>query len=130
MAKPKPTTIDEYIEAAPAGAQPVLRAVREAVHQAVPDVEEGIGYQMPVYKSHGRLFYFAAFRRHYSLFAPDPGTLFAAFAEELSPFAIEKSTVKFPADRPVPVPLIRAMAKHRAAENLRREARQPQARRR
>jgi uncharacterized protein YdhG (YjbR/CyaY superfamily) len=36
---------------------------------------------------------------------------------------VSKSAIKFPLDQPVPVELIRDMARYRAEENLRRERR-------
>jgi uncharacterized protein YdhG (YjbR/CyaY superfamily) len=47
-----------------------------------------------------------------------PGLRGAADAYEVS-----KSAIKFPLDQPVPVELIRDMARYRAEENLRRERR-------
>jgi len=122
MAKTRFESIDEYILAFPPEAREVLRATRRAIRMAVPGVEEAIGYQIPAWKYHGLIFYFAAYKHHYSLFVPRPAAIFAAFADELTSYEISKSTVKFRANRPVPLRLIGAMAKHRAAENLRGEA--------
>jgi uncharacterized protein YdhG (YjbR/CyaY superfamily) len=121
MARPHFTTVDEYIASFPSNVQVVLQTIRRAIREAVPEAEEVIGYQMPAYKFHGWLIYFAGFKKHYSLFCPQPDALLEAFKEELSRYEMSKSTIKFPLDQPVPVELIRKMAKHRAEEYRGRE---------
>lgn len=86
----------------------------------LPDGEEAISYQIPVVRFHGPIFHFAAWKQHYSLY-PVTASLLKAFPE-LAPQAGSKGTLKFSYDEPVPVRLIAAMAKHKAAENLQAEA--------
>ena len=117
MPKTSYTTVDEYIATFPEDVQAVLEKVRATIRKAVPDAEEVIGYQMPGYRLHGALVYFAAWKNHWALY-PATGTLVEAFAEELKPYEVAKGTIRFPYGRPVPVRLIRAIVKHRAAENI------------
>ena len=42
MANPRPTTIDEYIRAAPGAGQPHLRALHAILKRAAPHAEETI----------------------------------------------------------------------------------------
>jgi uncharacterized protein YdhG (YjbR/CyaY superfamily) len=114
-------TADEYIATLPKAVQPKLNAVRQAIRTAVPQAEEFISYQMPAYKFRGqRLLYFCAFKNHYSLFAITPGVL-STFKGELAGYErTSKGTLRFPLDEPVPVALIRAIAKFRAQENVAR----------
>jgi uncharacterized protein YdhG (YjbR/CyaY superfamily) len=117
---PKPASIEAYIAGFPKDVRATLRAVRRAIRQAVPEAEESISYQMPYYKFHGRLLYFAAFPDHWSLFAVTPGVR-RAFRKQLARYEDSgKGTIRFPLDKPVPVRLVAAIAKHRAKENLRR----------
>lgn len=110
-----PTSVDEYLAAQPERVRPKLEQVRAAIRKAVPEAVEGIGYRMPGYKLHGKpLLYFAAFQEHYSLFAAS-GTFFATLEEELKGYELRKGTVHFSLDKPVPVKLIRRIAKLRAA---------------
>jgi uncharacterized protein YdhG (YjbR/CyaY superfamily) len=118
MAKTDFKTIDEYISTFPADVQEVLEQVRQAIQTAAPEAEEAISYQLPAFKFHGWVFYFSGYKAHYSLSCPPPFTVFEAFKEELSPYEISKSSIKFPLDQPVPTKLIHAMAKFRAQENL------------
>lgn len=111
-------TVDEYLATFPDSTQQELREVRRAIREAVPEAEETISYQIPAYRFHGWLIYFAGFKKHYSLFCPRSEALLEAFKDELSAYQIHKSTIKFPLVRAVPVELISSMAKHLAAEHL------------
>ena len=59
--------IDDYIESAAAFAQPMLVHIRDAVHQACPQVEETIKWGMPTFvHAGGILCGMAAFKQHAS----------------------------------------------------------------
>ena len=116
--KLKFATVDEYIASFPGEVQEDLRAVRDAIKSAIPDAEEVISYQMPTVKFHGVVLYNAAFKKHYSLFVPDTGKMFEALGQELAPYEVVRSTVKLRRGQPIPVGLIGAIARFRAAENL------------
>jgi uncharacterized protein YdhG (YjbR/CyaY superfamily) len=114
MKRSVPKSVDEYIAAQPEAVRPKLEQVRAAIRRTVPEAEEGIGYRMPGYKLLGKpMLYFAGFKEHYSLFAAS-GTFFAALEDELRGYELRKGTVHFPLTKPVPVKLIRLIAKLRA----------------
>ena len=121
MAKTDFKNIDEYISTFPKEVQAILEQIRQTIKEAVPEAEEAISYQIPAFKFHGWVFYFSAYKKHFSLSCPPPFTVFDAFKEELLPYEISKSTIKFPLDQPVPVKLIHQMAQYRANENLERD---------
>ena len=65
MPKPPGTKdIDGYISQFPADVQAVLEKVRKTIRHAAPDAKEIISYQMPAFKQHGILVYFAAWTKH------------------------------------------------------------------
>ncbi|QEE30451.1 DUF1801 domain-containing protein [Terriglobus albidus] len=114
MKQSAPKSVDEYIAAQPEAVRPKLEQVRSAIRTTVPEAMEGIGYGMPGYKLHGKaMLYFAGFKGHYSLFAAS-GTFFAVIGDELKGYELRKGTIHFPLDQPVPVKLIRRIAKLRA----------------
>ena len=121
---PKFTTVDEYMEALPEDARAVLAKVRQTLLKAIPGAEEVISYQIPTIKSDGRVFHYAAWKQHYSLY-PMTESLLEVFGEELAAYEVKKGTIRFPYDRPVPVKLITAMAKFRTNENARVAALKP-----
>lgn len=109
----KPTTIDEYIAAAPEDVRPLLTQVRKRLRKVLPRAEEKIKYGMPALMLNARhAVYFAAWKHHlglYPIYRAD-GPLEA----ELAPFRDAKDTVKFPLDAPIPYALIERIAAHMA----------------
>ena len=109
-------SVDEYIASQPEAVQGILKRVRSAIRKAVPGAEEVISYKIPTYKLHGGpVLYFAAWRRHYSLY-PATDHVIAAFTDDLGAYEVNKSTIRFPLSEPVPVKLIERIAKFRANE--------------
>ena len=61
--------VDAYIRGFPADVQQILRALRKAIRQVVPEAEESISYGIPTYKLAKRPFvYFAGYQHHVSLY--------------------------------------------------------------
>jgi uncharacterized protein YdhG (YjbR/CyaY superfamily) len=117
-------TIDEYIATFPEDKQALLEAVRATIKAAAPDAEETISYQMPTFVLNGHLVYFAAWKKHIG-FYPASGGVQEAFKDELSRYATEKGTVKFPIGQPLPLDLISRIVQFRVSENLNKAAVKP-----
>jgi uncharacterized protein YdhG (YjbR/CyaY superfamily) len=117
-----PTSVEEYMAGQPDERRAALDGLRRTVRAAAPEATETIAYLMPAYRSHGGQFLvsFAAFKHHYSLF-PASEAVTAALGEELAPFLAGKGTIRFPADRPLPLALVRKIVEVRLAENAGRE---------
>ena len=82
MAKAQnPADIDGYISQFPADLQAVLRDVREAIRRAAPEAVETISYQMPAFRQHGILVYFAAWKKHIGSSTPSRRSRTTAFRE-------------------------------------------------
>ncbi|HEX6915679.1 MAG TPA: YdeI/OmpD-associated family protein [Chitinophagaceae bacterium] len=60
----KDKRIDEYIKKAQPFAQPIMRHLRELIHEAVPEVTETIKWGMPYFDYKGLLCSFASFKQH------------------------------------------------------------------
>ena len=60
--------VDAYIAAAPIAAQPQLRQLRTTIRRAAPKAVEKVSYGIPFYEYHGRLIYFAAFKKHVGIY--------------------------------------------------------------
>lgn len=108
----------EYIGAFPKNVQAILRTIQSTIQKAVPEAEEVISYNIPAFKYHGWIFYYSAYKNHFSLSCPPPFKVFEAFKKELAQYVLSKSTIQFPLDQPVPVKLIGDMSKFRAKQNL------------
>ena len=108
-----PTTIAEYIAAAPRAGQPHLREVYAILKSVAPKAEEAIKWGAPFFIDPRFIFSFAAFKAHCVL-APTPAAL-AAFEQELAGYETTINYLKIPYDEPVPAALIRRIAKYRVA---------------
>jgi len=115
---PKHTSIDEYISRMPEDVQDRLQKIRQTIHEAAPDAEETISYQMPAFRQNGILVYFAAFKNHIGFFPTASGI--EKFKEQLSAYEGSKGTVRFPLDEPVPYELISRIVRYRVEENRRK----------
>jgi uncharacterized protein YdhG (YjbR/CyaY superfamily) len=119
MSTPPPTTIDDYIDAAPTEARPHLGQLRTLLQEVAPEAEETIKWGVPYFVEPRFLFSFSAFKHHLA-FVPSEETL-DAFREETGEYATTKNFLKVRYDQPLPVDLIRRMAEHRARVVSRRD---------
>jgi uncharacterized protein YdhG (YjbR/CyaY superfamily) len=123
MATTNFTSVDEYLAGQPAAARRLLTRVRNTIRKALPGVEETISYQIPAYKLNGRtVIYFAGWKEHYSIY-PSTRVVVETLGDALSAYEVEKGTIRFPLDRPVPAGLIASIAKLRAQEAGRKRKR-------
>ncbi|MFI5217932.1 MAG: iron chaperone [Bacteroidia bacterium] len=114
-----PKNIDEYIISQPEKARKALDKLRQTIKAAALGAEEAISYQMPAFKYHGMLVYFAAWKNHIGFYPVSSGII--TFEKELSSYESSKGTVKFPIDKPIPFGLISKIVKFRVRENLEKE---------
>src|ERR1700704_5909423 len=116
MAKTRtPTDIDGYISQFPADVQAVLQEVRETIRRAAPDAEEVISYQMPAFRQHGILVYFAAWKNHVGLYPPISGDPVIEVA--VARYAGPKGNLQFPLDEPMPLALIERVVRLRVKQD-------------
>jgi uncharacterized protein YdhG (YjbR/CyaY superfamily) len=116
-----PASVDAYLAELPDDVQTLLHEVRNTIKAAAPKAEEVISYQMPAYKYHGMLVYFAAFKDHCSLF-PASKNVLDVFKEELQSFKTFGGTIQFTPENPLPVKLITAIVKYRVQQNEEKKA--------
>lgn len=113
MATPK--DIDAYIAKFPADVQEILQQVRETIRTAAPESTEVISYQMPAFRQHGILVYFAAWKQHIGLYPPVSGDV--AIQQAAAKYAGPKGNLQFPLDEPMPLGLIKRIVKLRVRQD-------------
>ena len=113
---PSVKTVDDYLAALPAKERAVLQELRETITTAAPQAEEVISYKIPLYKHHGHLVGFAAFKHHCSLFVTNSAVR-EQFATELEPYEVKNTAIHFSVDKPLPAALVKKIVKARIAEN-------------
>ena len=121
MQKAKPTTVDEYIKAAPKEAQEKLLEIRDILKKVAPNATESLKWGTPVFEENRILFAYAAFKSHMN-FMPTPSSL-EPFKKELVDYKTGKGTIQFPYNKPLPKMLIRKIAAYRAKDVRENDAR-------
>ncbi|SRR5579862_2899376 len=113
--KSSPRTIDDYIDRSPESARANLKKLRAAIRSVLPrEATETISYAIPAFRYKVVLVWFAAFSDHYSLF-PTAAVL-SGMKDELKNYTTSKGTIHFPADKPLPIALIKKIVKTRLAQ--------------
>ncbi|MHB0955016.1 MAG: iron chaperone [Pirellulaceae bacterium] len=121
MAKAQPPKdIDEYIARFPAEVRGILAKVRATIRMAAPEAKETISYQMPAFKQHGILVYFAGWKEHIGLYPPVSGDI--ALVKAVARYAGPKGNLQFPLAEPIPYALIKRVVKLRVKQDSEKAA--------
>lgn len=111
MARTRPATIEEYIQAAPPAGQPHLRRLYDLLRSVAPEAQAVIKWNQPFFVEPRFLFSFTACKAHLN-FAPTPAAL-EAFRAEFEAYGTTKNYLQVRYDQPLPEDLIRRIAEHR-----------------
>lgn len=114
MPTSKPSTVEEYIVAAPKEAQVKLRELRAILKEVAPNAKEAIRWGVPVLEEQRILFAFSAHKSHLNFMPTGPAL--APFQKELAEYTTGKDTIQFPYDQPLPVTLIKKIAEYRVKD--------------
>jgi len=102
--------VDAYIASFPPDIQMLLDDVRATVKKAAPGAKEGVSYGVAAYHYNGKpVLYFGGFKKHIGIYATPEAQ--QEFQEELSDYKQGKGSVKFPFNKPLPLPLITRIVK-------------------
>jgi uncharacterized protein YdhG (YjbR/CyaY superfamily) len=63
----KPKDVDSYIENSVKKSRSIMKELREIIKLTVPEAEEGISWNVPIYKYHGILAGYSVAKKHVSL---------------------------------------------------------------
>lgn len=112
----KINNIDEYLSLQSEKVRLVLEELRQIIRDTAPEAEEVISYGIPAYKYKGMLVYFAAYKKHCSLFG-GTGGLTEQMKEELKDYKTSKGTIQFTVEKPLPKELVEKIVKIRMKQN-------------
>jgi uncharacterized protein YdhG (YjbR/CyaY superfamily) len=107
-------SIEDYIESAPTAGRAHLRQVHALLKSVAPKAQEAIKWGMPFFIEPRFLFSFSAHKAHLD-FAPT-AELLLRYARQLGEYKATKHMLQVRYDQPLPVALIRRMAKERVSE--------------
>ena len=111
MASKRPTTIAEYIRAAPREAQPHLRRLYSILKSVAPEARELIKWGTPFFVEPRFLFAFSAHKGHLN-FAPTAAGL-ERFRKELEKHRTTRNYLQIPYSESLPEDLVRKIAEYR-----------------
>jgi uncharacterized protein YdhG (YjbR/CyaY superfamily) len=111
-------SVAAYLRAVPPAPRAALQKLRKTIKAVAPKATEGISYGIPMFKHHGMLVGYAAFKDHCSLFMST--RLTGALKKVVAPYVASKGTIRFTADKPLPATLVRKLVKARIAQNERK----------
>ncbi len=113
----KTKTIDEYLAGVSDVQRGVLEKLRKTIRATAPNVVECISYGLAAFKLDGKgLVAFGASANHCAFYLMSNSTV-AAHQDELDKYDTSTGTIRFTADKPLPVALVRKLVKARIAEN-------------
>lgn len=110
------SSVEEYLSFQPDHVKTKLEELRNLIRKTVPQAEELISYQMPAFRFHGMLAYYAGYQKHYGLYV-SPAVL-KLFKDQLSAYKLSKATIQFTFDQPLPKKLVKEIIQYTAKENL------------
>ena len=123
MGKEKPRDVDSYIEDSVTESHSILRELRALTTSTVPEAQEGIAWNVPIYKYHGILAGFATYKKHVSFgvgaegFQPKDRKLL-----EEQGYKTGKGTVQIKFNQKVPVDILRNLLQVQAEINETKES--------
>jgi len=101
--------VDDYLAAIEEPKRSTLQALRCTIREIVPEAEEVISYRVPAFRLEGQTIAgFAAFKNHLS-YLPFSGSVLPQLADQLKGYAMTKSALHFPVDRPLPKRLVQRL---------------------
>lgn len=112
----KPKDVQSYIANSVAEARPIMNELREVITSTIPDAEEVISYNVPMYKYYGILVGFDAFKNHVTFGADALNDRDRELLKEKG-YKTGKKTIQIKFDQKVPVVPIKKIVMRQAKIN-------------
>lgn len=108
--------VTEYIEAQPEPKRSTLQAMREAILEIEPGLEQVIAWKSPQFKFNGKYVVgLCAFKNHLT-FSPQSAEVMTAHAADLTDYVTAGNSFQFAVDKPIPKALLAKLIAARLAE--------------
>jgi uncharacterized protein YdhG (YjbR/CyaY superfamily)/effector-binding domain-containing protein len=117
-----PQTIDAYLAALPPDQRAALDKLRQQILAIAPTAEECLSYGQPAFRLHGRLLVALGADGEHCTLHPLSASWIKVHHADLKGYPTSKGVIRFRADKPLPVALVRKLVKERVAQNAAKEA--------
>jgi uncharacterized protein YdhG (YjbR/CyaY superfamily) len=108
--------VTAYINALPEPKKSTLSAIRKAILEIEPELEQVIAWKAPVFKFNGQYVVgLCAFKNHLT-YSPQSAEVMISLAQELEGYVTSKSSFQFDVDKPLPKSLLTKLIKARLKE--------------
>jgi uncharacterized protein YdhG (YjbR/CyaY superfamily) len=108
--------VDDYLAGVPEPQRATLSTMRAMIAELLPDAEQGIAYGVPCFKVGGKGVAGIGFFKNHNTYFPMSGSITAELAGELTGYVTAKGSLQFPADAPLPQPLVERLIEARFRE--------------
>ena len=114
--------IDAYLAGLEEPKRSTLQELRRTILEVIPEAEQGISYQLPAFRFHGKVVAgFAAFKNHLS-YLPHSGSVFPQLREELALYRTSTGALRFPIDEPLQKSLVEKLVRVRIEQAFAEES--------
>lgn len=108
--------VDKYLAGFEGPQRATLEAVRAMLRKILPRASEAVKYGMPaVVLGDKAIAGYAGFKEHCSYF-PHSSNVLTAAGSAVAKYPVSKGGLRFPVDKPLPMPLVKKLVKLRLAE--------------
>ena len=104
-------TVDNIIDSYSPQVKILVSQIRNLLKDEFPEAVELLSYGVPAFRLGKNTIMYAGFKNHIG-FYPTP-TVIQKFKKELTKYVLSEGTIRFPLDKPLPLPLIVKMVKHK-----------------
>ena len=108
--------VTAYIEALPEPKRSTLLAMREAVLEIEPTLEQVIAWKSAMFKFNGKYVAGLCAHKEHISYSPQSAEVMLELAGDLEEYVTSKSSFQFAVDKPVPKALLSKLIKARIAE--------------
>ena len=111
--------VEDFLTHLSSDKRAALEKLRRTIRAVVPKAEECISYGVPSFRLGGKLLVAYGAGAKHCAFYPGAHPI-EVHKDELKAYSTSKGTIRFPADSPLPVGLVRKLVKTRMAQHVKK----------
>jgi uncharacterized protein YdhG (YjbR/CyaY superfamily) len=108
--------VTAYIESQPEPKKSTLLAMRDAILEIEPGLEQSFAYRSAMFTFNGKYVAGLCSHKAHLTYSPQSGEVMSSLAQELEGYVTSKNSFQFQVDKPLPHSLLRKLLKARLDE--------------